>query len=354
MIQTKDGNIILNVGESPLSAGSNASDLLKAMPLVNADPDGKVTVRGREPKILIDDKPVELNGQQPNDFLESFPGGMIEKIELMSNPPPQYANEPGGVINIVTRKGKVGFTGRTNLYAGTRGEVGINNNLNYRQKGFVLNIVAGGNSNRYMGNSSSYRQNIYQDSTNSLRTSNRYVNHSTRPNLQLNIEYEISTRQQLNAQILFNGNDVNNDGLTTYRHFNQTNSLFKNSSRSIHTDGNTLNPSIGVNYIYKGTKEGERLRISLNGQYSDDKSDKDFLQKYYSASDQVLGPDSSQSQLNLNKTEGWNGRIAYDLPIGKVKTIFSAGITQSMQKSHITLDTYFRNNQGQLIFNPLI
>ncbi len=354
MIQTKDGNIILNVGESPLSAGSNASDLLKAMPLVNADPDGKVTVRGREPRILIDDKPVDLNGQQLNDFLESFPGGMIEKIELLSNPPPQYANEPGGVINIVTRKGRVGFTGRTNIYAGTRGESGINNSLNYRQKGFVFNLVAGGNSNRFTGNSSSYRQNIYKDSTNALRTSNRYINRSVRPNLQLNLEYDISPKQQFSAQVLFNGNDVNNDGLTRYLHYNQKLDLYKYSTRSIGTSGNTWNPSIGLNYLYKGRKDGERLRIILNGQYSDDGSEKDFLQKYFSANDQSLGQDSSQSQINLNKTMSWNGRILYDLPIGKAKTILSAGITQSMQKSHITLDTYFRNDLDELIFNPLI
>ena len=36
-----------------------------------------------------------------------MPGSMIEKIEVMTTPPPNYANERGGVINIVTRKGKV-------------------------------------------------------------------------------------------------------------------------------------------------------------------------------------------------------------------------------------------------------
>ena len=54
-------------------------------------------VRGKEPKILIDDKPVELNLQQLQDLLESMPGSSIEKIEVMTNPPPQYANEQGGV-----------------------------------------------------------------------------------------------------------------------------------------------------------------------------------------------------------------------------------------------------------------
>ena len=93
LIQSKDGNITFNAGESALAAGSNASDLLTQVPLVAKDADGKISVRGKEPKILIDDKPVELNLQQLQDLLESLPGSSIEKIEVMTNPPPQYANE---------------------------------------------------------------------------------------------------------------------------------------------------------------------------------------------------------------------------------------------------------------------
>lgn len=349
MIQTKDGNIILNVAESPLSAGSNAADLLKSMPLVTADPDGKVSVRGREPRILIDDKPVDLNGQQLNDFLESLPGGMIEKIELMSNPPPQYANEPGGVINIVTRKGKVGFTGRTNLYMGTRGELGINNSLNYRKKGFVMSLIAGGNINRYKGNSSSFRQNTYKDSSNALRTSNRYINQSARPNIQLNLEYEFSPKHQLTAQFFLNGNSFNNDGLTTYKNYNRYEELYRYSNRNIVNDGTTWNPSMGINYVYRGKKAGERLRVVFNGNYSNDKSDKDFLQQYYNGLDQRVGSDSVQSQFNLNDVTGWNGRIAYDLPLGKGKTTLSTGISQSEQRSHIKMDTYFKDPAGAYV-----
>lgn len=79
LVQSKDGNITYNAGESPLSQGSNASDLLTQVPLVSKDPNGKVLVRGKEPRILIDDKPVELNLQQLQDLLESLPGSSIEK-----------------------------------------------------------------------------------------------------------------------------------------------------------------------------------------------------------------------------------------------------------------------------------
>ena len=85
LIVSKDGNISFNAGESALAAGSNASELLTNVPLVTKDPTGKILVRGKEPRILIDDKPVELNLQQLQDLLESMPGSSVEKIEVRIN-----------------------------------------------------------------------------------------------------------------------------------------------------------------------------------------------------------------------------------------------------------------------------
>ncbi len=354
MIQTKDGNIVLNVAESPLSAGSNASDLLKTMPLVTTDPDGRVSVRGREPRILIDEKPIELNGQQLSDFLESLPGGMVEKIELMSNPPPQFANEPGGVINIITRKGKVGFTGRSNLYTGSRGEAGVNNSLNYRRKGLVISFNAGVSMNTYKSISSGYRQNFYKDSTNSLRTSNNNINKSTRPNLSLNIEYDHNARNNVGVQLMMNGNDGRNNGVTTYRNFNASEELYRFSERNIGSDVQSWNPSAGVNWQYKGKKAGERLRIFLNGSFSDDQTDKDFLHQYFNGSGVKTGPDSTQAQYQENRTFNWSGRIAYDKPLGKGKTILATSFSRAEQESRIAMDTYYENAAGMLVLLPII
>src|SRR4030095_1432423 len=166
LIQSKDGNITFNASESAVAAGSNASELLNTVPLISKDPNGKILVRGKEPKILIDDKPVELNLQQLQDLLESLPGSSIEKIEVMTNPPPQYANEQGGVINIVTRKGRVGMGGRLSISAGTRGEGSINGSFNYRKNKFSINVSAGTAVNRFVGYGNSERKNIYPDSVN--------------------------------------------------------------------------------------------------------------------------------------------------------------------------------------------
>src|SRR5687767_7723933 len=183
LIESKDGNITFNAGESALAAGSNASELLSNVPLVTKDPNGKILVRGKEPKILIDEKPVELNQQQLQDLLESLPGSSIEKIEVMTNPPPQYANEQGGVINITTRKGRVGKSGRITLTAGTRGEASLNGNYNYRKQGFAMNVNVGGSYNHFNNNSYAIRQNFNSTSTKIYETRSKSENQNLRPNL---------------------------------------------------------------------------------------------------------------------------------------------------------------------------
>jgi ferric enterobactin receptor len=80
LIENKDGKITFNVGESALSAGSTTAELLKNMPLVQNDPNGKILLKGKEPKILIDDKPTDLTAQQLNDLLESLQEVVLKKL----------------------------------------------------------------------------------------------------------------------------------------------------------------------------------------------------------------------------------------------------------------------------------
>ncbi|WP_431211511.1 carboxypeptidase regulatory-like domain-containing protein [Puia sp. P3] len=86
LVQSKGGNLTFNAAESPLSAGASANELLRNVPLVATDANGNLIVEGKTPIVLIDGKPVNLNAQQLQDFLDALPGNMIEKIEVMPNP----------------------------------------------------------------------------------------------------------------------------------------------------------------------------------------------------------------------------------------------------------------------------
>ncbi len=355
VIENKEGNITFNASESSLSAGSNASDLLKNVPLVAADPDGKITVKGKEPKILIDDKPVELNAQQLQDFLESMPGSMIERIEVMTNPPPQYANEPGGVINIVTRKGKAGKSGRISVFAGTRGEKGANGSFTYRKRGFSFSISAGMGSNIYQGNGYSRRENIYTDSSNYLNTDSRYRNLNKRPGTRMHVDYDLGSRDAINAVISYNKNIFDNNSNTRYTNLNQFKDISKLSERSIQSDGYSSNPSGTITYTHRGKNPGETLRFINSGSYSHNENNRYFYQQFFNPDYTPNGIDSTQQQFTTSNNYGYATRLAYDKMFANKTTFLSAGGSYNHNSSRVVLlSEYFKKPDSQYVKSDLL
>jgi hypothetical protein len=341
LVQSKDGNITFNAGESALAAGSNASELLANVPLVGKDPDGKITVRGKEPKILIDDKPVELNLQQLQDLLESLPGSSIDKIEVMTNPPPQYANEQGGVINIITKKGKVGMSGRVSATLGTRGDVTLNGSFTYRKQGLAININAGGGYSNYQGNGYSIRNNIYTDSSNFFNTTNEYTNKGVRPNFRANIDYDIDKNNLLNFVVAYNQADFDNTNSTEYRNINRFDQVWKASRRNVHSEGNNYSPNFSASYTWKG-KLGEQLRLIGTYNFSSSFSDRDFFQQFFNPDFSPNGLDSTQEQLNDTKINAYGLRINYDRMLKNMKTFVSIGGAYNRNNNHVAVDASYR------------
>lgn len=348
LIESKEGNITFNAGESALAAGSNASDLLTNVPLVAKDASGNITVRGKEPKILIDDKPVELNMEQLQDLLESLPGSSIEKIEVMTNPPPQYANEQGGVINIVTKKGKVGKSGRINLTAGTRGVGSLNGSFNYRKKEISLSINTGVGYNQFSGNGFSSRNNIYNDSSNFFNTSNNFKNKSWRPNFRFNLNYDINKNNLLSATLNFNQNNYNNFNITEYQNINRFDSLWRLSNRNVGSVGDTYNPSFNFSYTLKG-QPGESFKIITGTNFSFNNNNRKFYQQYFNPDYSPNGLDSTQLQKNNTAISGYNIRLSYDKMLLNKKTFISVGSAFIRSNNHVETNAFYKKNASDSI-----
>lgn len=341
LVQSKDGNITFNAGESALAAGSNVSDLLTQVPLVTKDADGKVSVRGKEPRILIDDKPVSLNMQQLQDLLESMPGSSVEKIEVMTNPPPQYANEQGGVINIVMRKGRVGKSGRISVSGGTRGEYSLNGSYNYRKNGLALSINTGAGFNRYTGSGYSIRNNIYTDSANFFYTISNSRSRNMRPNFRLNMDYDFNKKHALNLVLHYNQSDATSYSSTEYRNINRFDELWKLSLREISSESEGYSPSASLTYTYRG-KPGEMLRLLSSYNFSHNKNDRDFYQQYFYPDYTPTGQDSIQRQNNLTRVNGQTVNLHYDRMLENKKTFISLGAIYNRSNNHVLIDASYR------------
>jgi outer membrane receptor protein involved in Fe transport len=150
-VDFKNGNIIINVENSPLAFGNSVFDLLKRMPGVNIDNENKISIQGRSGvKVLIDDRMQQVSDDQLVNLLKGMSANSVSKIEILKNPPVKYdASGTAGLINIVSKKVKVvGFKGDINIagsqgfYSGMRGGV----SLNYKAKKASFYASINGNS----------------------------------------------------------------------------------------------------------------------------------------------------------------------------------------------------------------
>ena len=347
LIESRDGKITFNVGESALSAGSNTSELLKNMPLVSNDANGNILLKGREPKILIDDKPTELNAQQLADLLESLPGSSIEKIEIMTTPPPQYASETGGVINIITKKGKIGLTGRIILSYGTRGDLNLATNLSYRNKRWSSNLTAGIAANRFRGEGYSYRSNFYSDSSNYLNTNNQYINNSLRPNARLSVDYELSKHHLFNITGQVTGNYFTNENLTEYTNVNKDKVSYRISNRQNKSDGGNIYPSLSANYTWKGKNLRETVRVFSNYNFGKASNNRNYYQQFLHGNREPTGVDSTQRQEAEDKNHSYGLRIHYDKPVKLRSSMLSFGSSIFTDNFHNVLQTEFLKKPEQ-------
>ena len=130
---------VVNVADSPLSAGATALDVLGRAPGVTVDAGDNLGLRGRQGLlVVIDGKRVPLSGSELADYLRALPAEQLQSIELITNPPAQYDAQGGaGVIAInLKRDQRQGTNGSVNASYG-RGEYGKfagGGALNYRQE----------------------------------------------------------------------------------------------------------------------------------------------------------------------------------------------------------------------------
>ncbi len=86
-------------------AAANASEVLEAVPSVQVDGEGKVSLRGNENvAIQINGRPSPIRGPQLAAYLKGVPANIIERIEVVPNPSAKYDPEGmAGIINIVLK-----------------------------------------------------------------------------------------------------------------------------------------------------------------------------------------------------------------------------------------------------------
>ena len=161
-IQTVDKQIF-KVGKNLTAAGGTGFDLLRKVPTLDVDIDGEVSIAGdANVTILIDGKRSGITGSNRRGVVDNINVGMVEKVEVITNPSAKYDPDGvGGIINIVMKRGALdGFNGTISGMAGEYEKRNLNSNINYRSEKWNL---FGGASTRSGNNiGKGYRNFTYQ------------------------------------------------------------------------------------------------------------------------------------------------------------------------------------------------
>lgn len=130
---------VVNVENSPLSAGNTSLDVLRRSPGVTVDGNDNLALRGRQGLlVLIDGKRQAMTGTELADYLRALPADQVKNIELITNPPAKYDAQGGaGIIAINLKKDqKLGTNGSYNVSYGygRYGKLTTGLALNHRRK----------------------------------------------------------------------------------------------------------------------------------------------------------------------------------------------------------------------------
>jgi hypothetical protein len=245
LIEVKGGKIIMNVKQSIGAAGASVFDMIQRAPSVSIDNNDNIALRGKQGvQIMLDGKPMIVQGSELANLLKSMPATAIEKVELMSNPDAQYdAAGTGGIINLKSKKEKrQGYNGTAQLGLGqgvyNKSNSGLN--LNYRKDKInvflnsAISLRKGFNQldlDRIFIKDNDYNGSYKQDNYAVIRLQNYSINSG--------VDYSLSKKTTVGmatsfAKTSYTFDGVNNgrlyDSLESYRSYFLSNNHQKNSA----------------------------------------------------------------------------------------------------------------------------
>lgn len=305
LIRREADRIVLNVAANPLTANKDAQELLKTAPGVWAT-DESLSIYGQGgTAVYIDDRKVNMSGNQLMTYLKSIPSSSIATIEIIPKTGAEYsADSSGGIIKINLKRNRIeGLTGSAGLNL-TTGEYKqwINPfiNLGVHTGKWTINI------NGNVNGSPSDRYTSYEESTNSsvsqeMSSVSRHKKKAIQGNVSLGVFYEPTDRDRIGLQFDYSPDRTHltsNSGteISGPKVHDTTFGMYKSQDR-FH------NFNVAFNWSHTTDKKGSVLKLisNYNYQYSSATED-NAMSRSYIRNDSVYNT-SNRNRYNIFVTD---------------------------------------------------
>ena len=305
LIRREADRIVLNVAANPLSANKDAQELLKTAPGVWAT-DDMLSIYGQGgTTVYIDDRKVNMSGNQLMSYLKSIQSSSIATIEIIPKAGAEYsADSSGGVIRINLKRNRVdGINGSAGLNV-TAGEYKqwINPfvNLSLHSGCWTVNFngnVNGSPSERYTSHEETTNSAVSQEMTGVSHRKDKAI----QGNMSLGIFYEPTGKDQIGLQFDYNPNKSCNQ--STSETYMSSPDLNGSTSGSYNTQDRFHNFNVAFNWSHSTDDKGSVLKLISNYNYQSSSVAEDNGMRWsYLPNDSVYRSDS-RNRYNVFVTD---------------------------------------------------
>lgn len=318
LMEEKIDRLVYNADQDATTAGGDATDVLKRVPLLTVDMDGNVTLRGSSNiKVLIDGRPSTISASSISDALKQIPADQIKTVEVITSPSAKYdAEGTGGIINIITKKNNLqGTSFSVRSSAGFRGsDLGIDASFRKGKMGFTLggHGRAGYNVTGQFKNKQTLKDENEEIETITYQKANTLQNNLF-GRYNLGWDYAINQYNWIGASVQFGvANFISTQDNRTTDTYDASGALSSSSLQDVKT--NNLNNSVdaNLNYVRTFATKGQELSGIFIYSQSNLTNDSKNIYKDESSDEMTSGVKNNNTGYNREMTF----QLDYTQPIG--------------------------------------
>jgi hypothetical protein len=350
LIERKVDRLIFNVENSISASGGDAMVALKITPSIRVQNDKIIMIGKSGMGVMVDDKLIQLSGDDLVNFLKTISSDNIKNIEVITTPPAKYSAEGNsGLVNIKLKKAKknswnasINSACRQATYA--TGSIGSNFNYQKNKISIFTNINYSNGASAPLETSKIYYPNQLWSNNSQRKDFNNSIGG------RIGIDYKISKKLAIGIQYLGSNSkpNINENNLTTINNNTSATSSF------IKTDAENFreNNSNSLNYhtIYDVDSLGTKIS-----------ADFDYF-KYTGSNNRIFKSNSLNPNNNIipntyfsanngseNNLVNYSAKIDVEMPLKIINLSFGGKLSYTKNNSDFI---YFNLTSGSPIYDP--
>ncbi|MES2850791.1 MAG: outer membrane beta-barrel protein, partial [Bacteroidota bacterium] len=279
-------------------------------------------------KVLLNNRETSMFANNVKEALRAFPGALIQKIEVITNPSAKYDGEGvGGLINIITKKKIVGYNGTISSFSRSSdklNDLSVNGNAKFGNVGVSLLYDFGGTDPVTLPNViTTIPVNPSAFSKRTLAGNRRNEQGWQFGNAEISWEIDTLNTVSLYGNVdSWQDNNVFDQIITTdFTNVPSTSSLY-------HLENNANNPgySVGSDYIRKFKKNKDReFSLKFFSEFGKSESHVSSLQEY-----------TTSNRFLLNNSNARNNQFTiqadHSIPLSKTGRL-ETGVKAIMRRA---------------------